>query len=227
MLRRFGLLTILLATGLAINTRADIQFSDGVTGNLDDENVLFENTADVGVNYVQGHTNQSNTLVDFNSDDLIHGSGGQALIEGCSGNAPNGSCTGTFDDIVISLTNPPGGNYTSLIFNLNAEADGDVTVTAVDGFGTTWTATSSLNNIDDLSGNGQNFYTVVAINGQDIQSVTITSTVGLADIRQIRIGTADATNPPQAIPEPASVLLLGTLVAGVGVYRKRFACKLS
>jgi hypothetical protein len=46
------------------------------------------------------------------------------------------------------------------------------------------------------SGNGQNFFTLSAINGQHISSVSFTSTVGLDDVSQIRLGTLAAASGP-------------------------------
>jgi hypothetical protein len=76
-----------------------------------------------------------------------------------------------------------------------------------------------------LSGTGENFFTITAINGQRISSVFFTTTVAMVvtnvdDVAQIRIGGAQQVQQP--VPEPATMLLLGTGLAGFAAkLRKR------
>ena len=71
---------------------------------------------------------------------------------------------------------------------------------------------------------GENFFTVTAVNGQLISSVSFTTNVAMTltnvnDVAQVRIGGAQLTQT--AVPEPATMFLLGTALAGLGsVLRK-------
>lgn len=200
---RAACLTVLLSSSAAW---ADIVFSIGNNPQPGQQNVLFNNAGDLSgpANLVRGNLNQTTTThVDFTSSTaLTTPSNGQARIEGA---------VTMFTDLSIFLTVPPGGTYTSLIFNINSVGNtGDVTLTAVEGNGQV--------NVAPLFGlsNGENFFTVVAINGQNIRQVNISTTVGIEDVKQVRIGGVQLA----AVPEPSSILLFGTMLAGVSYLLK-------
>ena len=90
-------------------------------------------------------------------------------------------------------------------------------ITVTEGNGTVQTSSPFSFN------SGNSFFTVVAINGQDIRNVNITTSEGEIDtLKQIRIGALSATQT--GVPEPASIVLFGTaLVPIMFLYRKRFA----
>lgn len=188
----------------SLTARADIVI---VTGNIPqtDENVLL-NTGITG-NPIFGTTNQTQFSVRFASNENITApANGQARIE-----AADGALTNLTVDI-------PGATFTSLIFNVDAATDGSITILVTENNGQQTTATFAL------TGSGENFFTVTAVNGQLISSVNFTTNVAMTltsvnDVAQVRIGGAQQTQT--AVPEPATMVLLGTALAGLGsVMRK-------
>jgi hypothetical protein len=199
---RAGLLVASLALallgGLSTPSRADFAINPGKNPQTD-ENVLL-NSGTTGTT-VTGNTNQTGLTVSFSSgQSLSEPSNGQARIEDAGGGALLG-----LTDISV-----PGGSFTSLIFNLN-NGSGDASIT-VNGF-------DAANNPETLTvsnlalGNGSNFFTITAINGERITSVNYSAPGGSNDIRQIRIGGA-------AVPEPASLALLSLGFGAVVVYSR-------
>ena len=191
---------------LAAPARADIVVITGVN-NQGTDNVLLNPATDVLT--VTGVVGPSSVLVNFTSDS---GSGllnadpsGQARVSGGTGNI-------AFTNLDFSLANDD--TFTRAVFNINAGADGSVLI-HVEGI-----------NIDGgsfeadflLDANGQNFFTVTAINGQEISSIDLTALNGafFEDVRQVRLGGI-----PSSVPEPSSLVLLGSAVIGVAVLRGR------
>jgi len=70
-------------------------------------------------------------------------------------------------------------------------------------------------------GNGNNFVTINASNGQQIDTVTLVAPGGgFTDLRQVRMAGFESTN---SVPEGgATVLLLGAALSGIGFLRRRF-----
>jgi hypothetical protein len=191
-----------LALGFALTpsaARADIVFSFGNHPAPGQENVQFP-TTNVPGNTVVGATNQTNTPVNFTSPQtIVAPSGGQARVEATSGDLNN-----------ITIALDPGETFSHLIFNA-FNGTGNANVSVVDNSG------SQTVLLFFALGNGENFMTVDAINGQQIRSVQIATAGGFADLRQVRIGFAAA-----AVPEPMS---MGLLAAGglplLGFLRRR------
>lgn len=84
-----------------------------------------------------------------------------------------------------------------------------------DQFGTVFSATFGI-------GNGQNFFSALATNGQFITDVNITLNGNVVDIRQFRLGGIDniADIP---VPEPTTwaVMLGGLGLVGAAMRRRR------
>src|SRR5262249_59905723 len=109
------------------------------------------------------------------------------------------------DNILNNLqTTIPGFFFSQAVFNLDATAKGSATINAFDQSGTLFSF------LLPLSGSGQNFFTLTTAGGELISRVAFTSTVGLADVSQIRIGGV-------AVPGPiAGAGLPGLILAGGG-----------
>ncbi len=212
----------LLAT---VPARADLVLQTGLVGGSGGlSNVVF-NPCGLGTQLgvtIQGCLNDSpTTLVNFfGLENLTIGGGGQATIV---------ADDGAFDALHIQLADPTLG-FTKLQFNIDALDDGTASFIGVDQFGTVFNFGSF-----EIDGNGQNLFTMSALNGQVATSFTILSTTPLqsiSDLGQVRLGASSAavcangaTNFPicslQVVetPEPISVALMGVGLLGLGAAR--------
>lgn len=189
--------------------KADIVVVTGVN-NQGTDNVLLNPATNVAL--VTGTVGPSNLVVNFESSSgsglLNANPSGQATVSGGTGNE-------ALTQLTFGLAN--NDTFTAAVFNINAGTNGSVVIHVegvnIDGgfFEDTFT----------VDANGQNFFTVTAINGQAMTSISLTAINGAVfeDVRQVRLGGGDVGE----IPEPASMLLLGSgLLGAAASLRKRF-----
>ena len=205
----FGIVSV--AAGTA---KADIVVDLGVN-NQGTDNVLLNPATNVTT--VTGTVGPNNLVVNFTStsgSQLLNANpSGQATVSGGLGNAG-------FTQLSFGLAN--NDTFTRAVFNINAVISGSVLI-HVEGV-----------NIDGgffeddftVDANGQNFFTVTAINGQAMTSISLTAISGalFEDVRQVRLGGFEGEETP--VPEPASMVLLGSGLLGAAAgLRKRLRKK--
>jgi hypothetical protein len=190
------------------SANADIVVVIGVN-NQGTDNVLLSPATDLLT--VTGTVGENDALVEFTSSSgsglLSANPSGQATITGGTGNTDLTQLTFGLDN------NDP---FTRAVFNINAATDGSVVI-LVEGINI---GGGFFEDVFIVDANGQNFFTVTAINGQSIQSIALTGINGATfqDLRQVRLGGGALA---ETVPEPATISMLGAGLLGLALGVRR------
>jgi len=196
---RAALLLLVCSAFLATAARADIIFEDKNDPQPDEENILFK-TDQIG-NDVIGFAKNSDVAVLFHSDlNVLETQGvGQAQLFNHDG--------GNLNQMLVSVA---GYQFHDFIVDLNSANDSVINITVFASDGTFQHQFTGKN--------GSNFETIIAKNGEEINSILFESDGGWGTFKQPRISGLEA------VPEPGTLVMLGSGIAGfAGILRRKLA----
>ena len=199
-MRKFALVAAVAALSMASPALADIVVITGVN-NTGTENVTFADQATSATIFgsTTGQTNNFTVTGTTASSNLLLATLGE--VQGSGANLTS-----------ATLSQSDGSTFTRLVFNIDAASNGSVNILVDQPI------FSDFQSNFAVDANGFNFFTITAINGQAINSVTLTGLFGatFSSISNVRFGPVAA-----AVPEPGTwaMMLLG--FAGIGLATRR------
>lgn len=228
-MKRFLLASVLIFA--VSGARAEITFQTGNNPQPNEANILFT-LPDLGANII-GFVDHTGALVGF------HSLTGQGLDQKAEGQAeifcePGTGClfdSNSLPDLLTSIemkAGPLAGvptAWTDAIINLDSGV-GDALVVVTDQAGASFETTLK---------HGENFVTITAAGGEVITDIQVTEApdniglFGFESFKQPRVsglctiptGSTTCTEVPIPAPEPASMLILGMGLLGLGWVRRR------
>lgn len=189
--------------------QADLIIELGPANTQPPENLLFNEPglAEQGMT-VQGLTNNTGEVFDLEGhEELVTPAQGQARVDGVADSELDFLLVDALRAMVF---------FTEFEANLHVSGriSGTFTVTACDQLGDCASETFDL-------GSGENYFSVIAVQGQLIDTVQIQSTAEVDDVRQIRIGGVQEL--PQQVTEPSSLALMVLGLLALGMARRKRA----
>ena len=204
-----------MALVISVPANASIIFTESVFGSGD--NILF-GTAQTGMTITGTLNGNSNVVAEFTGTGTLTTAGiGQASVNFLSP-VLQSLITIDFTNLTPTrvLINPSLGSGQTV----GTATQATVNVTAQEPGGGTSTASTTYN-----IGNGSNFLTITGINGETVQSITVTANGTFASLAQVRV---DGPFVPfggggggDVIPEPMTLSLVGASLVGVAFVRRR------
>lgn len=218
-------IVVLLTIVWCLNARAEPFVTIGTSPSGLSENVLFNGGLPGTGTSIQGHTNITKAILEVTSSSSLQ------VTPGIGHSGFGGESSSLFSNVILAPFAgpiPSGftqlGNFAALVFSLDLETAGQLTITAFDA-GSTDTFSQTFN----VGTNGRKWFYLIAAEGHTLSKVTIQSQSGaiIESLGHIRVDAAGANQDneptiptllppaPTHTPEPAS-LVLWALCAGIG-----------